>query len=277
MCQLTPEEWGGLHTIEDRERDNFREFAKKHAGFTPILNIQRSVDGVLTPRKLEALDTMQSIAGARRLIHQAEACPALAALQERVKDFERSHRTTENVPLLDMLMAGKTRQSRQDLSDALHWLAERGYRRVAFIYRGSARALEEWRGEFRGVVRALFDEVYFFQVPTKIGEFEGCIHAFLLGAAKAVHRTGRPMKTFEPLFIEDNWELRPLARASDGGSVYSGLTRKQFLAKDGRKSMVSSFAKWDRVVQAKELCRTRLAVPDILALPELQKATRHFS
>ncbi len=278
VYQPTPDELGMLHTIEEKERENFREFSKRFSSFKSILNIQRTATGVLTQRKLEALDRMQEIPESNiRLIHQAQACPTAEEIKLRIQDFMKRNPTTDNIPLLDMNMAGKNKTTNQDLKEVLFWLKENGHMKVAFIFRSSARVVEEWNGYFRAIVRKDFGEVYMFQVPTKIGEFEGHIQAFLFGATKVAHRTGKPFAYFEPLFLEPTWEIKPLRNASDGVVKYDGMTRKEFLENDGRISLVGAFAKWDRVVQANELCRTILSVEEIESIPQLQKAMRYFS
>lgn len=63
-----------------------------------------------------------------------------------------------------------------------------------------------------------------------------------------------------------------------GGVVkYGTQNRLQFLQQDGRKSYVGYFARWDRLVQANELCRTRWSIEDLSNLPELLEVVRYFS
>lgn len=278
IYQPTSDEMASLRDIEDRERKNFREFHHRFPAFQPLLNIQRNADAVLAPQDLRALDLMQDIPGCKtRFIHQAMACPSAQQIIDRIERFLKEYPSTENVPLLDMNMAGRNKTTRRDLDLVLKWMVSKGIKRVGFIYRGNAPVVEEWRGYFRAFVRKHFIEVFMLQVPTKSGEFSALIGAFLFGATKVAHRTGKPFGSPEPLFMERSWKLEPLKHASEGIASYNGVTRKQFLHQDKRISYVMPFAKWDRIVQANAICRIDLTIPDLENLPILEKAIRHFS
>ena len=120
-------------------------------------------------------------------------------------------------------------------------------------------------------------DIYMFQVPTKAKDYAGLIKAFDMGATKVIHRRGKPIKSFPPLFLEKDGRLVEFKNASQGITTYGNQNRKEYITNDGRKSYITDFAKWDRLVQANELLKTTWNINDFSQIIELRQAIRDFS
>lgn len=277
-----PDDMAKLLSLQTKERLDYIDFCKRYPDFKGIFHAQRSLKSDLITSQLSALDFIQNIPESEnRLIHQKNVFPTAQEAVQRIQQFTAKSPKTKNIPLLDMAMAGKNKKTKLALRTIIEWLVTEGYKDLAFIYRGSKKVVLEWDAFFKPfLLKHIVKEggdVYIIQVPTKAGRYTAFIDAFLRGATKIFPRTGKPFKYFPPLFLEPNAELKELKDASPGVVSYNGLDRLAYLKKDGRKSYVSNFARWDRLVQANELCRTRWIVDDLRTVPELVKAISYLS
>ncbi|KKP31205.1 MAG: hypothetical protein UR20_C0041G0006 [Candidatus Woesebacteria bacterium GW2011_GWE2_31_6] len=120
-------------------------------------------------------------------------------------------------------------------------------------------------------------EIYILEVPTgKDGNFTPLIYAIMMGGNKMCHKRNKVGRSGEIPYIERTWEMQPYQQASNGLANYNGQNRKQFLASDGRKTIIYPFSKWDKVVQANEFCKVDLNIADLTQVVHLKKAFSHF-
>ena len=270
---FTPKDISVLDKNKIDERRQFSDFCKIYKNFEGIFYPQIRKDLFLSTSQLKAFDFIQDISESNtRIILQKGLKVEFEEFKDRLLDFSNKHPRTRNIPV--MRIDAKSTKDITSLDRKLKFVRD-NFKECIVVYADWKSYKRSWE-----LVSSRLANIdwYVFEIP--IGDDNGfslMAFCFSLGANAVCHKRYSFGRKAIPKFLNTDFSLSELNKATEGYKEYAGKNRKEFLKEDGRRTFVYPFSRWDRIVQANKLCREELRNLEIQKVVSFQKAYSHFT